>query len=88
MLNFNVSSIACQYLQRNWVLSVERDSTSCQNTDCPCIQVRPHNLLISGLVHPSIFNHLTAYNVEPFESLGTQSSVKELTLWICVETSP
>ena len=30
-------------------------------------------ILMSGLVHPSIsLNHLIAYNVEPFESLGTQ----------------
>ena len=30
----------------------------------------------------------TAYNVEPFDSLWTQCSVKGLTLWLCVETSP
>ena len=37
--------------------------------------VRPHMeyCSISGLLHPSIsLNQLIAYNVEPFESLGTQ----------------
>ena len=40
-----------------------------------------YKILISYII-------VIAYNVEPFEALGTQWSVKGLTLWLSVETSP
>ena len=78
--------------QKNCGFSTERDSTSLQNTDWLCIRPRFGLIwsivLISGLMHLSIsLTHLTAYNVKSFESFAWLS-MKDLTLWVCVETSP
>ena len=79
------------YLQYLWYCVFEGQPRSNPPSDVPKsaehVLLRSHRDILASTCH-SFSIHLIAYNVESFESFGKQWSVKGLTLWLCVETSP